>query len=150
MFLSQLISLIPPTLLWMHQHQWNSIFGIHKEPDDLFWGGKYKLMVGKDSKSLKLNINCILPPLGRDQIIFVDRTLFYKRKEKKKMNREPLRKLHCLMLDGSMYKRNQSKKAFKFHFGFQVRLIHFSNSCISGILHRKEKKCWWNRKKKSM
>lgn len=41
------------------------------------------------------------------------------------MNREPLRKLHCLMLDGSMYKRNQSKKAFKFHFGFQVRLIHF-------------------------
>lgn len=102
-------------------------------------------------RELDLYIDSVLPLSGRAQIIFVTRTLFYKKKEKKKENLETSRKLHCLMLDGSMYKRNQSKKAFKCHFRIKVRLFSFFffNSCISGILGKKNKNWQRNRKKKS-
>lgn len=162
MFLSQLICLIPPTLLWIHKHESNSIFGIHKESGNSLWDGKCKLSkvlikLCREKRAfgfreLDLDIDSVLPPSGRHQIIFVTRTLT----KRKKKEREPgaLEEAalwwSSLMLEGSMYKRNQSKKAFKFYFRIKVRFFFFSfffNSCISGILDRKDKNWQRNREK---
>lgn len=157
MFLSQLICLIPPTLLWIHNHESNSIFSRRKEPGDSLWDGKYKLRnieiklwrerTAFGIRELDLDIDSVLPPSGRDQIIFVTRILFYKKKEKKiKRTWSPRGSctVWCWMV--ACINVISPKRLLNFTSGSKSDFFFF-NSCISGILGRKDKNWQWNRKK---
>lgn len=78
-------------------------------------------MEGKGFRELDLDIDFVLG----QRILFVTRTLFYKKKEKTEENLEPSRKMHCLMLDGSMYQRNQSQKSFQISLQDQSQILFY-------------------------
>lgn len=94
-------------------------------PGDSFWDGKYRL-------------RNVLIKLWREGTVLRFRELdldiqFYLLWAEIKLSllwpelyfikKGPSRTPHCLMLDASMHKCNQSKKAFKFHFRIKVRSL---------------------------